>query len=634
MAKISQQLTIDIGSTGIRMGEFEYPQAGESMILHRFKVVEYAEQITEANRHVVISDAIRSAYEEGGFTTNRCSVSVSGQAAFMRFVKLPPVREEEARIKQIVEYEARQNVPFPMDEVIWDYQLFSTGESDEDLEVMFVVIKNDIVESVIAAVKSVGLKPKIVDFAPAALYNVARANHIGEEECSMLLNIGGRCTTLLFLDGNRFFARTIPIAGFSITQQIAKEFGIGNEEAEVLKRRHGFVALGGAYEEPESEVAATISKIVRNVMTRLHGEINRSISVYRTQQKGRKPTHLYLSGGSSTMAFTDHFFSEKLRMEVGYLNPFKIVTLDPAMDIKALQEVAHMLPEVVGVGLRMSVTCPVEVTLIPESEERRIRFFQRVPWMVGAIVLWLALLVVMTLAYKRVDTLYRDATAKREQRVTALEQKRKKIERARDNQQAAIGKYQQIAGVLDSRYIWTNLLTELQLCLPQDVWLTGISQLEGPRVVAAEAEPEADAEAGLFARPTQKQDAAVESTGGEEILWFELRGSSVNIPSEKPERYLYTGEQIEALFAEVIKAQVAEGKPAAAVLGAIQQKVKVNSETESAEFFLEALRMSDYFFGGRAETTIISFNTDPDYENMKHFVIQLMLQVPISLQRE
>ena len=617
------------------MGEFEYPQSGEGMILHRFKVEEYAEQITEANRHVVISDAIRKAYEEGGFTTNRCSVSVSGQAAFMRFVKLPPVREEEARIKQIVEYEARQNVPFPMDEVIWDYQLFSTGESDEDLEVMFVVIKNDIVESVIAAVKSVGLKPKIVDFAPAALYNVARANHIGEEECSMLLNIGGRCTTLLFLDGNRFFARTIPIAGFSITQQIAKEFGIGNEEAEVLKRRHGFVALGGAYEEPESEVAATISKIVRNVMTRLHGEINRSISVYRTQQKGRKPTHLYLSGGSSTMAFSDHFFSEKLRMEVSYLNPFKIVTLDPSMDIKALQDVAHMLPEVVGVGLRMSVTCPVEVTLIPESEERRNRFISRVPWMVGAIMLWLALLVIMTLAYKRVDTLYRDATAKREERVTALEQKRKKIERARENEDAAIEKYKQISDVLDSRYIWTNLLTELQLCLPQDVWLTGITQLEGPREVVAEAEPEEGEEDGsLFARPAQNPDAAVESTGGEEVLWFELTGRSVNIPSDKPERYLYTPAQIEALFADVIKAQVADGKPAAAVLGAIQQQVKITSETESAEFFLEALRMSDYFFGGRAETTIISFNTDPDYENMKEFVIQLMLQTPISLVRE
>jgi type IV pilus assembly protein PilM len=630
MAKVTQHLTIDIGSTGIRMGEFEYPQAGEGMVLHQFKVVEYAEQITEANRHMVISDAIRKAYEEGGFTTNRCSVSVSGQAAFMRFVKLPPVREEEARIKQIVEYEARQNVPFPMDEVIWDYQLFSTGESDEDLEVMFVVIKNDIVESVIAAVKSVGLKPKIVDFAPAALYNVARANHIGEEECAMLLNIGGRCTTLLFLDGNRFFARTIPIAGFSITQQIAKEFGIGNEEAEMLKRRHGFVALGGAYEEPESEVAATISKIVRNVMTRLHGEINRSISVYRTQQKGRKPTHLYLSGGSSTMAFTDHFFSEKLRMEVSYLNPFKIVTLAPAMDIKALQDVAHMLPEVVGVGLRMSVTCPVEVTLIPESEVIRGRRMQRLPWIAAAVVLWLALLAVMTAAYKRVDTLYGDATAKREERVTSLEQKRKKIEKARENEKAAIDKYQNISKVLNSRYTWTNLLTELQLCMPQDVWLTGIQQLEGPREIVAEAEEEEDEQGSLFARPVTPKEEATESSGEGEVLWFELTGRSVNIPSEKPERYLYTPGQIEALFAEVIKAQVAEGKPQGAVLNAIQEQVKITKDTESAQFFLDALRMSDYFYGGRAETRIISFNTDPKYENMKHFVIQLMLQTPMS----
>src|SRR5690606_25181749 len=156
---------------------------------------------------------------------------------------------------------ARQNVPFPMEEVIWDYQLI--GSDEEELEVMFAVIKNDIVDGVIRAVTDLDLQPELVDFAPAALYNAARANYVGEEECAMLLDIGGRCTNLLFLDGERFFARAIPIAGFTITQQIAKEFGISTDEAEILKRRHGFVALGGAYEEPESEVAATISKIIR-----------------------------------------------------------------------------------------------------------------------------------------------------------------------------------------------------------------------------------------------------------------------------------------------------------------------------------------------------------------------------------
>lgn len=78
------------------------------------------------------------------------------------------------------------------------------------------------------------------------------------------------------------FIRPIPIGGDTITQQVAKEFGIGFSEAEDLKHRHGFVALGGTYEEPESEVAATISKIARNVMTRLHGEVSRSINVWRS----------------------------------------------------------------------------------------------------------------------------------------------------------------------------------------------------------------------------------------------------------------------------------------------------------------------------------------------------------------
>jgi Tfp pilus assembly PilM family ATPase len=143
----------------------------------------------------------------------------------------------------------------------------------------------------------------------------------------MILNLGDRSTNLLFADRQQFFARTIPIAGHSISQQISKEFGMDFEKAEELKRRHGFVALGGAYAEPESEVAASVSKIVRNVMTRLHGEINRSVGVYRAQQKGTKPQKLLLTGGSSTMGFTDRFFQDKLGIEVEYFNPFQCVRM-------------------------------------------------------------------------------------------------------------------------------------------------------------------------------------------------------------------------------------------------------------------------------------------------------------------
>ena len=170
---------------------------------------------------------------------------------------------------------------------------------------------------------------------------------VGEENCEMILNIGGRCSTLIFIDQGSYFERTLAIAGNTITQQISKEFGVSLKEAEDLKRRHGFVALGGAYEDPDSEVAAIISKIIRNVMTRLHGEINRSINLYRAQQKGRKPEKLYLAGGSSVMTYTPRFFSEKLKIPVEYLNPFQITAIADDVDKDALSEVAHVFSEVI-----------------------------------------------------------------------------------------------------------------------------------------------------------------------------------------------------------------------------------------------------------------------------------------------
>ena len=115
--------------------------------------------------------------------------------------------------------------------------------------------------------------------------------------CDMVISIGGRTTNLLFLEGDKFFARTIPIAGHTITQQIARKFSIGQPEAEELKRRHGFVAKTD--EDTGTEASGDVAKIVRNVMRRLYGEISRSISIYKAQQHGSDPVKIYLTGGTT-----------------------------------------------------------------------------------------------------------------------------------------------------------------------------------------------------------------------------------------------------------------------------------------------------------------------------------------------
>jgi type IV pilus assembly protein PilM len=656
MAKTDQVLVLDIGSTGVRVCEFDFP-AGGGFILLGYMQVEYTEQLTEENRSLVITAALRSALEEGGFTTTRTAVCVSGQAAFMRFVKLPPVTEEESRVRQIVEYEARQNVPFPMDEVIWDYQLI--GGEDDELEVMFVVIKNDIVEGVIEAVNNVGLKPDLVDFAPAALYNVARANHVGDDECVMILNIGGRCTNLLFLDGDRFFARTIPIAGYSITQQIAKEFAISPEEAEILKRRHGFVALGGAYEEPESEVAATISKIVRNVMTRLHGEVNRSISVYRTQQKGNKPAHLYLSGGSSTMAFTDHFFSEKLRMDVSYLNPFKIIKLGPELSVDDLQQYAHAYPEAVGVGLRHLIQCPVEVSLIPDSIKQLQLFSKRKPFILMAMVTWLLILGVFWVVNAKKIVLYRDTMDATQVRVSKLEDHKRAINRYQKGALQAQEKAETLDKLISDRYAWSELYRDLQLVKPNDMWFVKIQYVEKPQYTKPDEEEEVEKakpkRGGFFIAPqlsSGKIEAVAEEIVETEAVWFVISGHSVNIPDRK----IYSDEQIAQFDAmtEEVRAQtrkeagsdaenavpedpVADPNNFDATIVEIEEfgppPNRVTQSTQLPEVLVSAIRDLPAFSDDPEETRILELQTreQSGFRNLSSFRIQVKLVTPISL---
>src|SRR5207237_8961511 len=115
----------------------------------------------------------------------------------------------------------------------------------------------------------------------------------------------------------------------SITQEFAAEPKLRFNDAEKVKIAEGFVSLGGAYEEPENPHQAAISKIARQVMTRLHIQVNQTIQFYRGQQGGSAPQRLFLAGGGSIIAYTAQFFAEKLNVPVEYFNPFRTVQIDP-----------------------------------------------------------------------------------------------------------------------------------------------------------------------------------------------------------------------------------------------------------------------------------------------------------------
>src|SRR5437660_10772120 len=315
MTKATRIISLNLGSQTIGLAEFQaQPQGG--LVLQNYLLREVLiDPASEDIRHPQISAALREMMAELQIRHEAVNYAVAGQSVFARFVKLPSVEEE--KIDRIIAFEAQKNVPFPIDEVVWDYQLVGGG-TDEQLQVVLVAIKSDLLEGINAAVEAAGLRPMVIGVANMALYNAFRYNYSDVTDSSLVVDIGARATNLLFIEPGKIFSRSVPIGGSTVTAALAKEFNEPFVAAETRKRENGFVSLGGAYADPSDADVARMSKIIRSTMTRLHAEIMRSISHYRTQQQGKAPARIYLCGVSSGMPYMREFFQEKLQVPIEF----------------------------------------------------------------------------------------------------------------------------------------------------------------------------------------------------------------------------------------------------------------------------------------------------------------------------
>lgn len=484
MAKNEKFLTIDIGATSIKLCEFELDRAGQ-MTMSLFAYREYEEELSDDTRQDVIEGVLRQMLMENNVKARKVMLSLSGQSALIRFGKINIIKDDRKLIRQLAEFEAKRNIPFALDQISLDYQLIAGSQDDQEnraVEVMSIIVKNDIINMVTQVARNVGLKPILIDVAPVASYNAARANNIGESQCELLVSIGGRSTNLMFIEGEQFFARTIPIAGYSITQQIAKEFGIAIPEAEELKRHHGYVALSSTVDDTSdaaNTTAANVSKIIRNVMTRLYGEISRSINIYRAQQHGSAPVKIYLTGGSSILTYCDTFFSDKFKLPVEYFNALRVVNLSPEIDRERLGEVAHMLGETVGLGFRYTRPCPIEINLLPKVVQRQQNLTAKVPYFVGSMACIAVLFAIVYTGAKFAAVQSAKRQAAYQELWGKYERPFKDITDAIASADSAKAKIDELQTLLSQRAIWPSIIEEIYRAKPDNVWIDSITPIFG-----------------------------------------------------------------------------------------------------------------------------------------------------------
>ena len=488
-------LAIDFGAGTLKVAELAAAEnSGLRLVRFGLKPLGLAGS-QDAAREGAIKKALVELLAEGGFTSKEVSLCAPGFQVFSKFVKLPPV--DTSKVTQIIQYEAQQNVPFPLAETAWDYQILGTSSGGE-LEVLLVAIKSDIVEKqIFGAGEASGLKMQVVDASIGALANAFRYNYGDQEGCSLLIDIGAKTSNVLLFEPAKYYSRSVNVGANAITQEFAAESKLRFDDAERFKISDGFVSLGGAYEEPDNPKVAAVSKVARNVLTRLHLQVNQTIQFYRTQQGGSAPVRVYLCGGGSLMPYASQFFEEKLGLPVEFFNPFRNVQIDPSVDVSRLEGIATQFGEVIGLGLRNVAQCPVELNLMPKASLTRQQFNAKKPFLLAAA--YAAVLGVFAVGwfFSRVAEVRRDGAAKIDAQLQPLESTKTQLEAAEGRLKKVADDATQYGKWMEERLVWPQILAQLgtvlkdteleskgKLGVPVGIWIDSLLSTEPSKDLA------------------------------------------------------------------------------------------------------------------------------------------------------
>jgi type IV pilus assembly protein PilM len=467
MADNQTTVALNIGSQRIGMAVFEVAKNGGLVLKSYDSETIVADPAMDASKMAQTRVAIADLANRLKVGKTKARYAISGQSVFIRFVKLPPLQDDN--IEQLVTFEAQQHVPFPLQEVVWDYELI---EGSAEKEVAIVAIKADALDEINSAVNDAGLGTSEVDVAPMALYNAFRATYGNPDEPILLIDIGAKTSNLLYIEGRRFFTRGIAIGGSAITAAIAKEYGISFMDAEHQKISNGLVALGGGHTEQMDESVAALAMVIRNALTRLPAEISRTTNYYRAQHGGAAPRRVLLAGGGANLPYTLEFFQEKLNLPVEYFNPVRNVTIGKSVDAAVIQREGHLMGELVGLALRGIGKSAINIDLVPMVVEQTRAADRRKPFLIGAAAVLLGGVALWAVFQNLAASRAKDDTRKVEESKTYLQPIKGEIDQLLTKE----GNLRKIAsGYTDAESAhtyWMDVLAEVRGAFASDlVWL-------------------------------------------------------------------------------------------------------------------------------------------------------------------
>jgi len=435
MARLkASSIALDIGTHFIKLVELKKEK--DSIVLTKIGIKEIPKD-SKFDKDKIIGQLISELLSENNIKPNVVNITISGQSVFVRFVKLLQVKED--KLKQTMKFEAQNQIPFSMNEVMWDWSLLDS-DKDSSRRAVIVAIKKNLVEEIVSRLNAVKLSTELIDVAPISAYNCMAFNEdYNGQDLGAILDIGAKSTNFIIFNKGNIWIRSFPIAGERIEE--AKEQG--TEE--------------------------------------LLTEVERSLEYYFMQAgedapQEKKLTQLFLTGGGSVMENIETSLISKFNIKPNIMDPFRKlrVSKDVFQKLQACGS-KNQFSTVVGAALRGITDLKIEVNFLKEAisdkkSSAQKRIYAGLSMATGALVL-ISFFIFMRQDYY-IKKIKLDKVEDMMETYRTYEPKIKKIQ---EEENILRGKIDTLYQTVSSRAVWLGIFKAVSEMLPKDVWITDLS---------------------------------------------------------------------------------------------------------------------------------------------------------------
>ena len=478
MAESISAWGIDIGQAGLKAIRLRSSENGERVVATAFDYVPHPKILSQPDAipEELIREAMKTFLERNKINNDLIAISVPGQSSLAKFIKLPPV--EAGKVAEIVKYEARQQIPFDLNDVIWDYQPIGGGVEESgfmlEAEVGLFAMKRDLVYEAMKPFTNNGKEVELVQMAPLALYNYLSYDVLGfrktaetpeppaGEDYYVILDMGADNTTLLVSNGRSIWIRNVPIGGNHFTRALTREMKLTFAKAEHLKCN--------ATKAPDPKA---VFQAMRPVFNDYVSEIQRSIGYFGSVNRAAKIRKIIGVGNGFRLAGLQKFLQQNLQYDVERLESLSGVTGDSVLTDPLFIDNMMTFAVPYGLALQAIGKTRIRTTLLPPeiAVDRRIR--SKKPWAIAAAAGLLLAMGVSTMG---------SASVLKSYGVEKWDDEQKLVDQVQSEISAQDGAFSaeegghakilenigQLVAPLEKRSLWMELFKAINECMPYD----------------------------------------------------------------------------------------------------------------------------------------------------------------------